>query len=85
MDTDTVAASLEKTRKLLVAEEGHIFGGVGAELAAYVAENHLDLLDAPVGRVGAEHVPIPAGPELERNVLPNVQAILDTAQGMLEW
>ena len=85
MDTETIVASIEKTRRLLVAEEGPKFGGIGAEIAATVSEKHLDLLDAPVGRVGAAHVPIPAGPELERHVLPDVQDILDAAKGMLEW
>jgi len=85
MDMDTIATSLAKTRRLLVAEEGHKFGGVGAEIAASVAEHHLDLLDAPVGRVGAAHAPIPAGPELEAHVLPSVDDILTAARRMLEW
>jgi pyruvate dehydrogenase E1 component beta subunit len=85
MDTATVVASLRKTRRLLIAEEGHRFGGVGAELAAFVAQNHLDLLDAPIGRVGAAHVPIPAAPELEKLVLPDVNAVLAEARRMLDW
>ena len=85
MDTETIVTSLQKTRRLLVAEEGHKFGGVGAEIAAFAAEHHLDLLDSPVGRVGAAHVPIPAGLELEAHVVPGVRAILDTAQSMLGW
>ena len=85
MDVGTVVTSLEKTRRLLIAEEGHKFGGIGAEIAATIAENHLDLLDAPVGRVGAAQVPIPAGPELEQVVLPSLDDVLDTARRMLEW
>lgn len=85
LDLATVAASLEKTRRMLVAEEGHVFGGVGAELAAEIAEKHLDLLDAPIGRVGAAAAPIPASPDLERHVLPSVDAVLDKAREMLEW
>ena len=85
MDTDTIVASLGKTRRLLIAEEGHKFGGVGAEIAAFAAERHLDLLDAPIGRVGARHAPIPAGPELESHVLVDVDAILGAARLMLEW
>ena len=85
LDLDTVFASLEKTRRLLIAEEGHVFGGVGAELAAAVAERKLDVLEAPIGRVGAAHTPIPAAPELEKLVLPSVATVLAKAREMLEW
>jgi len=85
VDMETIVRSLEKTRHLLVAEEGHKFGGIGAEIAATVAEEHLDLLDGPIVRVGAASVPIPAGPELESHVLPSVDDVLAAVRRTLEW
>ncbi len=85
LDMDTVFASLRKTRRLLIAEEGPKTCGVGAEVAAAVAEQALDLLDAPIARAGAAHTPIPAGIELEKRVLLSVDAILEAAKTALAW
>jgi pyruvate/2-oxoglutarate/acetoin dehydrogenase E1 component len=51
---------LKKTAKLVTAEEGTKMGGVGAEIAAVVAEEGLHLLDAPVKRLAMEEVIIPS-------------------------
>ncbi|MCL6637198.1 MAG: alpha-ketoacid dehydrogenase subunit beta [Alicyclobacillus sp.] len=76
LDVDTVVQSLQRTHRLLVVHEAVQNGGVGAEVAARVAEVAFDELDAPILRVGAAFTPIPFAPELERAVLPDEQRIV---------
>ncbi|MDT8901659.1 alpha-ketoacid dehydrogenase subunit beta [Anaeroselena agilis] len=68
IDFETINASLAKTHRLLIVHEAVKTGGVGAEIAARVAEENLDLLDAPIVRLGAPYVPIPFSPNLEKFV-----------------
>ena len=83
LDLDTITASLAKTGRLLVVDEGYAAFGLGAEIAAAVGELAFDLLDAPVGRLHLEPVPHPFSPRLEEAVLPNVAGIVAAAKGML--
>ena len=64
MDTDTVLDSVRKTGRLVCIEEGTRTGGVGAEIAARVAEDAYEYLDAPIRRVAAADTPIPFSPAL---------------------
>jgi 2-oxoisovalerate dehydrogenase E1 component beta subunit len=57
MDKETILASVEKTRKLLIVHEDNKFGGIGAEISAMVAEEALFNLDAPIRRHCAPDVP----------------------------
>lgn len=57
MDKTTILESVRKTRKLLIVHEDHAFGGVGAEIAAMVAQEALFELDAPIGRLCGPDVP----------------------------
>ncbi len=57
MDKETILASVEKTRKLLIVHEDNKFGGIGAEISAMVAEEALFHLDAPIRRHCAPDVP----------------------------
>lgn len=75
LDWKTLAASVEKTRRLLTVEEGCRTGGVGGEIAALAAEKLFYSLDAPIARVAARDVPIPFSPHLEGSVLPSVESI----------
>ena len=70
LDTDTIAASVAKTHRLVVAHEAVQFCGFGAEIAAHVAEHCFWDLDAPVVRVGAASHPIPYQKDLEVATLP---------------
>lgn len=78
MDIDTVVASVRKTGRLVCVEEGSRTGGVGAEIAACVAEQAYEYLDAPIRRVAAVDVPIPFSPALEPLALPQVSDIVQT-------
>ena len=76
LDTATIVASVAKTRHAVVVTESWTFCGVGAEVAAVLADEASDYLDGPVKRVGARHVPIPFSPVLENYVLPSVATIV---------
>ena len=79
-DYDTVTKSLEKTGKLLIVHEDTYTGGWGAQLASWVAENAITLLDAPVVRVATPDTPIPFCPTLESYVIPSEERIAEAAR-----
>ena len=68
LDMETIYKSVAKTHRLVVVHEAVRTGGVGAEIAARVAEEMMDDLDAPIRRLGAPFVPVPFTPSLERLV-----------------
>ena len=70
LDMATIAVSVAKTHRALVAHEAVRNGGVGAEIAARIGSDLFDELDGPVLRVGCPFAPIPFAPELERALLP---------------
>ncbi len=82
LDLDTILASVRKTNRCIVVEEGWPHGGVGANLAALISEQAFDHLDAPVGRVTGADVPMPYSKALEDIAYPHepqvVQAVLGT-------
>jgi pyruvate dehydrogenase E1 component beta subunit len=76
MDIGTVVRSAHKTRRLVIAYEAHTSLGFGAEIAARVQHALWDRLVAPIERVGALDVPIPAALEIEATVLPNSDKVV---------
>jgi pyruvate/2-oxoglutarate/acetoin dehydrogenase E1 component len=68
LDTATILCSVEKTGKVVVAYEGYRTGGVGAEIAALIAEQAVDYLDGPVIRVAAPDAPQPHNARLLEGV-----------------
>jgi pyruvate dehydrogenase E1 component beta subunit len=83
LDMDTVAESVRKTNRVLIAEEGWSTYGVGAELAARIQRACFDDLDAPVERVGAAEVPMPYSKPLELAALPLESKIEAAARSLL--
>ena len=76
LDVDTVAASVKKTGRLLVADEGWSMCGVGAELGQAMNELAFDYLDAPVARLHTDAMSHPFAPVLERAMLLNAERIV---------
>jgi len=79
-DLPALLESVAKTSRLVIAEEGRVQGGAGAEIAAQVIEQGFELLDAPIARVGAPHVPIPCSPVLEQVYLPGEAQIVEAVR-----
>lgn len=76
LDVDTVAASVQRTGRLVITHEAPVFLGIGAEIAARIGERCFYHLEAPVARVGGFTVPYPPA-KLEEHFLPDVDRILD--------
>lgn len=76
LDTETIGRSISKTNKALIVHEDNKTGGIGAEIAALLAERYFEQLDGPILRVGAADTHIPYAPGLEDAVIPNVEDVL---------
>ena len=83
MDEETILTSVKKTNRLVVVQETWRRCSVSSEVAAIVAENALDYLDAPVIRVTGADVPVPAAPILEAYVLPSEERIIEAVRRSL--
>jgi 2-oxoisovalerate dehydrogenase E1 component len=83
-DWDGIADAVRGTNRVVVAHEDQLTCGFGAEVAARIASDLFEYLDAPVRRVGAEDCPVAYCPDLEEAILPQasdvLQAILETAR-----
>jgi pyruvate dehydrogenase E1 component beta subunit len=82
MDTETLVASVKKTGRCVVIEEGWQQSGVGAEIAARLMEHAFDYLDAPVLRVSGKDVPMPYAANLEKLALPSVAEVVEAAKSV---
>jgi 2-oxoisovalerate dehydrogenase E1 component beta subunit len=85
LDREGILASARKTGKVLVAHEATRSCGVGAEVAALVAEEAFEDLDAPVRRLTAPDVPIPFSPPLEQAVLPQPSDMEEACRELLAY
>ena len=84
LDLDTLVASVERTRRLVVVHEAQVFLGLGAEIAARVTERCFYHLEAPVLRVGGFHTPYPASRN-EEEYLPDLDRVLDAVDRALAF
>ena len=76
LDKETILRSVERTGKALIVHEDNVTGGVGAEVAAVLAQEAFDYLDAPVTRVCGPDIPtMPYAPPLEDAYMPNALGI----------
>lgn len=83
LDRKTLVDSVRKTGRAVIAHEACVTGGVGGEIAAVLADEAFAFLKAPVKRIGAPDIPIPAAPNLEACYFPNRRHIVDTVRGLL--
>ena len=84
LDVETVVASVKKTGRVLIVEEGCRTAGVSAEIGFRVFEHAYDYLDAPIRRVTSPDVPVPASPVLESAMLPGRERIVAAARELME-
>jgi acetoin:2,6-dichlorophenolindophenol oxidoreductase subunit beta len=83
LDVETVVASVERTGRLLLVEEGPGRGGWGGTVGAAVADVALGALDAPIRRVTGPATPMPFAPHLEASLVPSVDRILAEARRLV--
>ena len=76
LDVGTIANSVKKTNRLVIAEESHYFASVGAEISQRIMETAFDYLDAPVKRISTAEAPMPYAKNLETAALPSVEKII---------
>jgi acetoin:2,6-dichlorophenolindophenol oxidoreductase subunit beta len=84
-DLATVAESLQKTSRLVVAQEGPPDGGWGASLLARIATEHLELLDAPPVLIASDPTPVPYSSVLEDAWLPTSARIADATEKLVRY
>jgi pyruvate/2-oxoglutarate/acetoin dehydrogenase E1 component len=83
LDKETILNSVRKTGRIVIVSEDCKTAGVGAEIAAVVAEEALDYLDSPIRRVSEPDTPIPFSPPLERYVIPDEKKIIDAVKEVI--
>ena len=83
LDVDTVAESVKKTGRLLVADEGWSMCGIGAELGQAMHELAFDYLDAPVARLHTDAMTHPFAPVLERAMLVGTEHVAEAARQVM--
>jgi pyruvate dehydrogenase E1 component beta subunit len=81
LDLDTIVASVVKTNRLVIVEEGWPHAGVGASLGQLVAERAFDHLDAPVTRVTGADLPMPYAKPLEQLAFPHAPQVVEAVLG----
>jgi pyruvate/2-oxoglutarate/acetoin dehydrogenase E1 component len=85
LDKGAILASVKKTSKALVLHEAARTGGIGGEIAATIAEEAFEWLDAPVVRVAATDTPVPYSPPLEEYHLPQLNDVLEAARKLAAY
>jgi pyruvate/2-oxoglutarate/acetoin dehydrogenase E1 component len=84
LDDDLIVQSAIKTGRVLIAHEACKTGGVGAEIAARIAESEaFDYLDAPIRRIAGLDIPVPYNRNLERHMVPQVDDIVAAARELV--
>lgn len=84
LDHEAIYASVKRTGRVLILHEDTLTGGIGGEIAAWIAENCFHLLDAPIQRCASLDTPVPFNMQLEKNFL--AKSRLHEAVGRLrEW
>jgi 2-oxoisovalerate dehydrogenase E1 component beta subunit len=85
LDREVILESVKHTNKVLIVHEDTLTGGIGAELAAILAEDLFEYLDGPITRLAAPDVPFPYAPPLEAAFLPNTEKILTAARKLAAY
>ncbi len=82
-DEDTIRMSVEKTGRLLVADSGHGFGGIGAEISASISTCCWKSLKDPIKRLALSEAPVPASSKLEEFYFPDAKDIVKICKNLL--
>ncbi len=85
MDRDTILSSVAKTSRALVLHEATLTGGIGGEIAAVIAEEGFEYLDAPIARLASLDTPVPYAPPLESAFLPGTAKVVERAKKLVKY
>ena len=85
LDYETILQSVAKTNKVIVLHEAQRTGGIGAEIAAAIAERGFEHLDAPPVRLASLDTPVPYSPALEAAIRPIVEQIVAAVEHLVEY
>ncbi len=85
LDKDTIFTSVRKTGKALIVHEDTLTSGFGGEIAAIIASEVFERLDAPIQRVAAKDTPVPYGPELENAMLPQEKDVVTALEKLVTY
>ncbi|MCC2628519.1 MAG: pdhB2, partial [Thermomicrobiales bacterium] len=83
LDVDAILATVAKTNRVVLVEEGWPYGGITATVAALIQEEAFDMLDAPVLRVTQADVPMPYAKQLEKAVKPSAELVVEKVNRVL--
>ncbi|MGA2711301.1 MAG: transketolase C-terminal domain-containing protein [Steroidobacteraceae bacterium] len=84
LDDATIVASIAKTHRAVIVDEGWKSGGLSAEITARIMEQSFYELDAPVSRVCGAEVPVPYAKHLEEAAIPQVDGIVAAAHALVK-
>jgi len=84
LDLPTILASIKKTNRCVIVEEGHYFGGTAAEVGFEIMEKGFDYLDAPIKRVSQRDTPMPYSEVLEAETVPNPKRIVAALKSVMK-
>ena len=85
LDREAILASVGKTSRVLLLHEARLTGGIGGELAAIIAEDAFEYLDAPVMRLASADTPVPYAPALEAAFLPNAARVVAAVKRLVQY
>ncbi|MER3396221.1 MAG: alpha-ketoacid dehydrogenase subunit beta [Acidimicrobiia bacterium] len=85
LDVDSILESVARCHRVLICHEANPVCGVGAEVAAVIADRGFDLLDAPIRRLTSPHTPVPFAPVLEDAYVPGKEDIVKAVKELTEW
>jgi 2-oxoisovalerate dehydrogenase E1 component len=85
LDMDTIAESVKKTNKVVVAHEDSLSWGIGSEISARIASDLFEWLDGPVKRVASLDTWVAYAPQLEAAILPNADDVLGAIRELASY
>jgi 2-oxoisovalerate dehydrogenase E1 component beta subunit len=85
LDNAAIAATVEKTNRVIILHEDTKTGGIAGEIAAIINEEAFDALDAPIARIASLDSPVPFSPPLEKAFLPKVEDVVRDARRLVAY
>ena len=85
LDREAILETVAKTNRVILLHEATRTGGIGGEIAAIIAEDAFDQLDAPITRIASVDSPVPYSPPLEAAFLPNARTVAAAAKRLVKY